>query len=44
MGMKRIINGKSYNTETATRLYEIEADEPSMAWHGLDQTRHGEFF
>jgi hypothetical protein len=44
MGMKRIIKGKSYDTETATRLYEIFAAEPSDGWHGLYQTTHGEFF
>ena len=42
--MKRIIDGKSYNIHTATRVTGGEAGEPSMGWWGLYQTRHGAFF
>lgn len=43
--MKRIINGKTYNIATATRVFEDgPADNMSMAWWGLYQTRYGEFF
>ena len=41
--MKRIINGKTYNTDTATRV--TGGNNPySDAWWGLYQTRHGAFF
>lgn len=43
--MKRIINGKTYNVATATPVFEDGPDDGfSMAWWGLYQTRHGEFF
>jgi hypothetical protein len=42
--MKRIIDGKSYNTDTATLVFSEGAPEPSMAWWALYQTRHGAFF
>ncbi|CAJ3093702.1 Uncharacterised protein [Burkholderia pseudomallei] len=43
--MKRIINGRTYNIATATRVFEDGPyDNMSMAWWGLYQTRHGEFF
>ncbi|MFI4994884.1 MAG: hypothetical protein ACHQAQ_03765 [Hyphomicrobiales bacterium] len=42
--MKRIIDGKTYNIHTATRVTGGEAGEPSMGWWGLYQTRHGAFF
>jgi hypothetical protein len=42
--MKRIINGQTYNTDTATLVFSEEAPEPSMGWWALYQTRHGSFF
>ena len=42
--MKRIINGKTYNTDTATRVTGGDNSEWSFAWWGLYQTRHGAFF
>ena len=42
--MKRIIDGKSYNTETATEVVGGDNSEYSNAWWGLYQTRHGAFF
>jgi predicted HicB family RNase H-like nuclease len=42
--LKRIIKGKTYNTETATVVFECFNDHPSMAGVVLYQTRHGEFF
>jgi hypothetical protein len=42
--MKRIIDGKSYNTNTATEVFIDSAPEPSMAWWAIYQTRHGAFF
>ena len=43
--MKRIIDGKSYNTDTATKVAGCENLHPdSFAWWGLYQTRHGAFF
>lgn len=42
--MKRIINGQTYNTDTATEVFIENAAEPSMAWWALYQTRHGAFF
>lgn len=41
--MKRIIDGKTYNIDTATRLAG-GADENSFAWWGLYRTRHDAFF
>lgn len=41
--MKRIIDGKTYNTETATLITQIGDDEGSRA-EALYQTRHGAFF
>jgi predicted HicB family RNase H-like nuclease len=41
--MKRIINGKTYNTDTATQVAYSE-NKYSDAWAGLYQTRHGAFF
>ncbi len=43
MGFKRIIDGKSYNTDTATLIHEFE-DESGMDYEGLYQTKHGAFF
>ena len=41
--MKRIINGKSYNTHTATEV--VATHHPhSDGWWALYQTRHGAFF
>ena len=42
--MKRIIDGKTYNTDTATRVTGGEAPEPSFGEWSLYQTRHGAFF
>jgi predicted HicB family RNase H-like nuclease len=46
--IKRIINGKTYNTETATVVFEKWNDEHdefgSLAGAILYQTLHGEFF
>ncbi len=43
--MKRIIDGRTYNIATATRVFEDGPDDGrSMAWWGLYQTRHGAFF
>ncbi|WP_044042566.1 toxin-antitoxin system HicB family antitoxin [Caballeronia insecticola] len=51
MSMKRIINGKSYNTATANCVFEIKPEShtsmdwrASQGWWGLYQTRDGEFF
>lgn len=41
--MKRIINGKSYNTDTATEIVATEHPD-SGGWWALYQTRHGAFF
>ena len=41
--MKRIIDGKSYNTETATRIMGGNGHYEDDWWH-LYQTRHGAFF
>lgn len=42
--MKRVIDGKSYNTDTATELFSESAPKPSMGWWALYQARHGAFF
>ena len=42
--MKKIINGISYNTDTATRVTGGDNGDDSFAWWGLYQTRHGAFF
>ena len=42
--MKRIIDGKTYNTDTATRVTGGDNSLYSDAWWGLYQTRHGAFF
>lgn len=43
--MKRIIDGKTYNTDTATRVAEGGPPDPSdLAGWELYQTRHGAFF
>jgi hypothetical protein len=43
MGHKRIINGKSYNTDTSTLAHEVSAREDTF-YEGLYQTKHGAFF
>jgi predicted HicB family RNase H-like nuclease len=43
MGYKRIINGKSYNTETSTLVHSVSARN-DMVFDGLYQTKHGAFF
>src|SRR5438132_4138708 len=46
--IKRIISGKTYNTDTATVVFEHYNDPDdqfgSLAGAFLHQTRHGEFF
>jgi hypothetical protein len=42
--MKRIIDGQSYNTETATEILVHGPGGLSNAWLGLYQTRGGAFF
>ena len=44
--MKRIIDGKTYNTDTAMLVTKSGAQlwEQSFTWWALYQTRHGEFF
>jgi hypothetical protein len=47
--MKRIINGKAYNTETARRLGDVEchyASRSDFGWHdtGVYMTKKGAFF
>lgn len=43
--MKRIIDGKTYNTETATLLAEVPMHtEDDALFDDLYQTRHGAFF
>lgn len=44
MGHKRIIDGKTYNTETATLVYEVPRHEDHPLYDGLYQTKHGAFF
>jgi predicted HicB family RNase H-like nuclease len=42
---KRIIDGKTYNTETATFIYDVEYEDGcSMGGQSLYQTRFGAFF
>jgi predicted DNA binding CopG/RHH family protein len=41
--MKRIIDGTTYDTETATEAFS-QSSHHSEAWWGLYQTRHGAFF
>ncbi len=43
MGIKRIIDGKAYNTETASLVHEHSARDDTV-YHGLYQTKHGAFF
>lgn len=46
--MKRIIDGKTYNTETATKIahqfFEEGSAEEAYSWNWLYQTRHGAYF
>ncbi len=43
--MKRIIGGKTYNTETATRLAEaVQHPQDDALFDDLYLTRHGAFF
>lgn len=43
--MKRIIDGKTYNTETATKIAEAPFDEQfPVDYEHLYHTRHGAFF
>jgi len=41
---KRIINGKTYNTETATRLWYYEDPDGPPIEEVLYKTRHGAYF
>ena len=41
---KRIIDGKTYNTETATKLAAVEDDEYVITGEQLYQTRYGALF
>jgi len=41
--MKRIIDGQTYNTETATQIF-VGGSDFSNAWWGIYQTRAGAFF
>lgn len=42
--MKRIIDGKTYNIDTATKLAGGENGFGSLAWWGLYRTRYDAFF
>jgi len=43
--VKKIINGRSYDTDTATRVaYGDHGHELSQAWWALYRTKHGAFF
>jgi len=43
--MKRIIDGTTYDTDTATEVYSDASSNPfSLGYWGLFQTRHGAFF
>jgi predicted DNA binding CopG/RHH family protein len=43
--MKRIIDGVTYDTDTATRVFsESHGHHMSGAWWSMHQTRHGAFF
>lgn len=43
--MKQVINGKMYNTETATRIYGQKDTNPNLTrWETLYRKRTGEFF
>lgn len=44
MGCKRIIDGKSYNTDTAALIHEWCANPTEEQYEGLYQTKHGAFF
>jgi predicted DNA binding CopG/RHH family protein len=44
MGCKRIIDGKTYNTDTATLVHELCANPTGEQYEGLYQTKHGAFF
>lgn len=42
--MKRIIDGRTYNIDTATRLAGGDNEPNSFAWWGLYRTRYDAFF
>lgn len=42
--MKRIIDGRTYNVDTATKLAGCDNEPNSSAWWGLYRTRHDAFF
>jgi hypothetical protein len=43
-GLKRIIDGKTYNTDTATEVIGGDNSSNSDGWWGLYQTRYDAFF
>jgi predicted DNA binding CopG/RHH family protein len=42
--MKRIIDGVTYDTDTATEVFAEESQADPSVWESLYQTRHGAFF
>jgi predicted DNA binding CopG/RHH family protein len=43
--VKRIIDGVTYDTDTATQVFSDVSDNPfSLGYWGMFQTRHGAFF
>jgi len=47
--MRAIVNGKTYNTETATRICDVPSrvqDRGNFSWHDTDlyRTKRGAFF
>jgi hypothetical protein len=43
-GVKRIINGKAYNTDTSSLIHICEMDPGGSRQQALYQTQHGAFF
>lgn len=43
-GCKKIIGGKTYNTETSTKVFDWSRDPDGFEYEGLFQTKHGAFF
>ena len=44
ISIKRIISGKTYNTDTSSLIYHADADPAGLRHQALYQTRHGAFF
>jgi HicB-like protein involved in pilus formation len=42
--IKRIIGGKTYNTDTSSLIHETDVDPAGLRRQALYQTRHGAFF